>query len=161
MKIPLHIKLLEELKEAGIGVMVDVSPFIKVHFDRPNNSDSFKDRIRPAILFLRDLVKMDFICLEQKDNYLDVVIESGFPANRQFDDIEIKVYITSKGLDYLDNYENNKRSKNLYTVTVINIIIAIILSFFMAWVGWANLRVAKATLNTPKRPDSVPLRTHK
>ncbi|MBV8388325.1 MAG: hypothetical protein JO080_00840 [Mucilaginibacter sp.] len=108
MKKQLHIDLLEKLRDAGIGMTMDISPFMVKHFKKPANMNINPHKgMRPAILFIEDLLKRNFIRSDEGfdlSNYFEVIQN---PANnfvKWFDDVDVSVYLTSNGLDYLDSY---------------------------------------------------------
>jgi hypothetical protein len=154
MKESIHIKLLYKLKNEGVATLVPIESFIQSNFENKTNKGFVDYDMRSELSFLRDLIKRELIEHPDGDIYLNTVENMGFPNNRRFDDILIKVFITSKGLDYLENYENNKRSERLYTGTVVNIILTFILSCLMLLVAYQSLKTANNALNESKKPDA-------
>lgn len=150
MKRPLHIALLEKLKNAGIGVTVNVSPFIVAHFKKPvdNSTTRYNKEMRPPILFFEDLLKRGFIQYDEEFSLSDYfkVIEN--PANnfvRWFSDIDIEVYLTSNGLDYLEKYHLeesifslNQASKRNYKTQIIFSIVTISLAALTVFLTYKN-----------------------
>jgi hypothetical protein len=140
METQLHILLLENLRNAGIGVTVDISPFIVSHFKKPNKSDFEYDKgMRPALLFIEDLVKRKFISSDEDFDLLTYFNVINNPKNntvKWFDDIDINMYLTSNGLDYLDSHylqqsyfslngasERNYRSQKWFSIATITLAI--------------------------------------
>lgn len=155
MTSPLHISLLEKLKKAGIGVMVDVSPFIDFHFHKPENPDHRKQAMRPPILFLRDLIKNEYIRLEEGDEYFNVIMHPHNTFIKWFSDIDIQVYITSKGLDYLDEYKNNRLVNNTNRAIIICSVTTFILSAVIVLYTVLNYNLSKESFNYAKKNDST------
>jgi len=155
MKTPLHLSLLKQLKEAGIGVMKDISPFIDSHFDKPENPEHWKEAMRPPILFLRDLINRGFVKLEENDEYLGVIMEPNFNFVKWFTDIDIRMYITSEGLDYLDQYKNNTLLKKANKAIIASLFVTLILSIVTVVLTALNFNLSKESFIYTKKNDSA------
>ncbi|WP_259071932.1 hypothetical protein HDF24_04150 [Mucilaginibacter sp. X4EP1] len=112
MEKPLHIQLLEILSKEGIGRTISISSFLINHFEKPlltgtDNENRLKhDRdIRPVQLFISDLTtERGFIISDLIDDKW-IVWAYNVEKPLWFDEISANFYITSTGLDYLEQYE--------------------------------------------------------
>lgn len=132
MPKPKHIKLLERLRDKGIGVTDNISSFMTENFVRPlitkaNEAarEKYANEIRHISLFLRDLSQRSFICIEDSNESINWGFNIEAPI--WFDSIIINVYITTYGLDYLDQHEQtyaqlelNKSYKDVNHASIIN-----------------------------------------
>jgi hypothetical protein len=126
MSNPTRIKLLEFVEIYGIGHNTNISPFFVEHFEKPKTTDPFQWRLEMEeySLFLRDLNNRGFII----DFYSgDKIILNNLDNFKWFDEVDVNVYITSSGIDYLDQYhstqaqlELNKSYKRVNEASLLN-----------------------------------------
>ena len=119
MSKPKHILLLQYLSDHGVGVTINVSTFMAENFPKPEtlNVELFNKESRKPILFIRDLYNRDFIGSDTNPNHW-AEIPYPFHAShlkipRWYEDFETPLYVTSKGLDYLDQYNRDNLNHEL------------------------------------------------
>jgi len=118
---PKHVQLLELLEKKGIGVEANVSDFMDDNFSKPSTSikSEYDKAVRPPILFIKDLYNRGYI-----DNDSNSVEKGWYNISYPFyadhideakwyTDFETNVFITSIGLDYLENYRDSQINKKL------------------------------------------------
>jgi hypothetical protein len=162
---PLHIQLLEKLETAGIGKPIDVYEFVKKNFsvriDKKNVNQEINTAICNApILFLEDLINREVIDSENEHNpvWIFEVDKNYFVPTCVNPDNTINTlsfYLTSKGLDYLDQYNNNRLSRNANRAIIISLIVTILVSAVTVILTTFNYNLSKDSFNYTKKNDST------
>lgn len=118
MSKPLHIQLLEKLEKYGIGHYVDIAQFMKEHFSIPVNKNNPSEKINDAIpeLFLDDLQERGIINIQIESSGVWIFEQENdfYTPYWRFDNIqtqELNYFLTSIGLDYLEQYRALKAVK--------------------------------------------------
>lgn len=115
---PLHIKLLKELAKHGVGRPIDIQEFVSTNFifEKSSAEKETKD-IYSIYLFLRDLQYKGIINnIDQEAGlirWVPVYNGNKMTVKNGLEDSNSNFYLTIQGLDYLDNYEQNKLSLEL------------------------------------------------
>lgn len=121
---PLHIKLLEQFANNDLGKRVNFAPFIVVSFNRPKMHD-YKDWYiahTEVYNFLNDLKFRKFIEVEQDSavTFLFEKKEDDIKVKKWYNDVEMYGFVTSAGLDYLDNYNLVQSNKGVNEASLLN-----------------------------------------
>jgi hypothetical protein len=130
MSKPLHIQLLEQFE--AVGKPLDISPFMTKNFcvSTAIYDENKAINFGPPLLFLQDLEDRCVICAENEEDGLWAYFEEGEQTAPYWrcigTDDKLYYYITSIGLDYLDQYEINQLSKRANNHIIKNFYIAII-----------------------------------
>jgi hypothetical protein len=156
MDKPPHIHLLQMLKGKGIGVSTNISHFMAANFTKPKiigNDSAARDKyvkdVRHIQLFINDLESRSFIDSDEQENaWINWLIDKEKPL--WFDEIESLYYITTYGLDYLDEYENSEISKRANNALYWNIWATIILSIVILIISFKSYVVSKDAYSIAK-----------
>jgi hypothetical protein len=160
----LHLELLKQFE--GVGKPLDISEFLTKNFTVPQNTywidKKSTENFSPVSLFIEDIHKRGLIDTEN-ENYLswDYFDEGGYriPVYKCHEtDGKLFYYITSKGLDYLDQYEVNETSKRANNALYWNVVITIILSLMIIGISLKSLKASNDSLTISKNTavtDSV------
>lgn len=148
MTKPKHIQLLEMLSKNGIGFTDNISKsFMVNNFIKPTANTDVEWNIEawPSRLFIDDLIRRSFIKFNTDEYQL---INISF--NNWYDKVDITVYLTSHGLDYIDQHEANETSKRANKALIVNVIITIVLSLLIIGISYRGLNVSTDTFNISK-----------
>lgn len=168
MTKPNEIKLLEFLNKSGIGVLTNISPLLSILFPKPNvvsDIQQWNSLFLPSQLFVKDIKARGFIQDMTKDkNIMDFVnlpVESGV----WFEGIVLEVFITSYGVDYLNQYKTRRSAKWSKIISWFALGIAAVSAFFTGWASFSKHNVkpeetispsVKSMKQLPRTPIETP-----
>lgn len=171
MKKPLVIELLEKLNQIGVGVVMNINPFIMDNFK--NDQDSINHPILAVKAFLLDMEKRNLISLITKTAIFDVIANPNNNIINWLDEnIEVEVYLTVAGTDYLSNYylqqsifslngasERNYKSQKLFSIVTVFISIitagVVVATYFSTKGLNTNISNLQRQLDTIKKSPMI------
>lgn len=119
MEAPLHIKFLKELSTNGIGRTYNLIPFLMENFPIEGGGKTWRWQVegKPATYFMRDLTRRNLIDFDtpSKDDFPEGIDFIDFEPYQLewFQERALLCFITSKGMDYIENYESTKVASEL------------------------------------------------